>query len=299
MSEFDTGPRSTRASVLIPFAIVTLIWGSTWLVIRDQISVVPATWSVSYRFLVGGLAMGAFALAKRESFRLAAGIGLFQFVLNFTFVYRAEAYITSGLVAVVFAMLLIPNAGFARLFLGQRMGRQLLIGSGIAMAGAALLFVHEARVDPAGPARALTGIVLTIVAILSASTANVMQATNTAKRFPMHATLSVAMLIGSALDAVIAYTLNGPPVFEMRAGYVLGILYLGLFASALAFPLYYRVLRTIGPAKAAYSSVIVPVIAMSLSTVFEGYRWSLLASAGAGVTALGLVIALKARRPNR
>jgi len=85
----------------------------------------------------------------------------------------------------------------------------------------------------------------------------------------------------------------------MRAGYVLGILYLGLFASALAFPLYYVVLRTIGPAKAAYSSVIVPVIAMSLSTVFEGYRWSLLASAGAGVTALGLVIALKARRPNR
>jgi drug/metabolite transporter (DMT)-like permease len=80
---------------------------------------------------------------------------------------------------------------------------------------------------------------------------------------------------------------------------VLGILYLGLFASALAFPLYYRVLRTIGPAKAAYSSVIVPVIAMSLSTVFEGYRWSLLAGAGAGVTAIGLVIALRARRPNR
>ncbi|MGO1305430.1 MAG: DMT family transporter, partial [Sphingomonas parapaucimobilis] len=237
MSEFDTAPRSTHAAVLIPFAIVTLIWGSTWLVIRDQISVVPATWSVSYRFLVGGLAMGAFALAKRESFRLgttgllfAAGIGLFQFVLNFNFVYHAEGYITSGLVAVVFAMLLIPNAGFARLFLGQRMGRQLLVGSAIA----------------------LTGIALTIVAILSASTANVMQATRTAKRFPMHATLSVAMLIGSALDAVIAYSLNGPPVFEMRTGYVLGILYLGLFASALAFPLYYRVLRAIGPAKAAY-----------------------------------------------
>ena len=159
------------------------------------------------------------------------------------------------------------------------MGRQLLVSSTIAMAGAALLFVHEARVDPAGPARALTGIALTIVAILSASIANVMQATKTAKRFPMHATISVAMLVGSALDAIIAYSLNGPPVFEMRTGYVLGILYLGLFASALAFPLYYRVLRAIGPAKAAYSSVIVPVIAMSLSTVFEGYRWSLLAGA--------------------
>jgi drug/metabolite transporter (DMT)-like permease len=184
-------------------------------------------------------------------------------------------------------------------FLGQQMGRQLLLGSAVAMAGATLLFVHEARVDPAGPTRAMIGIALTIVAILSASTANVMQATKTARRFPMHATLSIAMLVGAAVDALIAYGLNGPPVFEMRAGYIFGILYLGLFASALAFPLYYRVLRTIGPAKAAYSSVIVPVIAMSLSTVFEGYRWSLLAGAGAAVTALGLVIALKARRPNR
>jgi drug/metabolite transporter (DMT)-like permease len=81
--------------------------------------------------------------------------------------------------------------------------------------------------------------------------------------------------------------------------YWLGTLYLGVFASALAFPLYFGVLRTIGPAKAAYSSVIVPVIAMCLSTIFEGYRWSGLAVAGAALAAVGLVIALRARRPNR
>jgi len=299
-------PQSTRARILIPFAIVTLIWGSTWLVIRDQISVVPASWSVTYRFLLAGLAMLAFARAKGERVRLdaagwlfAVAVGTLQFVLNFNFVYRAEAFITSGLVAVVFALLLVPNALLARLFLGQRLGRQLLVGSGIAMAGVALLFVHEVRSDPHGPATALTGIGWTLLAILSASCANVLQATRTAKRYPMLPTLAVAMLIGAGLDALFAFLTVGPPVVEMRIGYLLGILYLALFASALAFPLYYGVLRVIGPAKAAYSSVIVPVIAMLLSTLFENYRWSPLAAGGAALAGAGLVVALTARRPAR
>jgi drug/metabolite transporter (DMT)-like permease len=302
----EPAPQSTRAAILIPFAIVTLIWGSTWLVIRDQVSSVPPSWSVTYRFLVAGLAMLVLALIKRDRFALdargwafAAAIGLSQFVLNFNFVYRAEEHITSGIVAVVFALLLVPNAVFSRIFLGQRMGRQLLVGSAVAMAGIALLFLHEARLSPNGPGETMLGIGLTLSAILCASSANILQATKTAKRYPMFQTLAAAMLIGTAIDAVAAYTLSGPPVIEWRTGYIGGILYLGLLGSALTFPLYFTVIRTIGPAKAAYSSVIVPVIAMLLSTLFEGYRWSLLAACGSVLAGVGLVIALRARRPNR
>jgi drug/metabolite transporter (DMT)-like permease len=299
-------PQSSRAAILVPFAIVTLIWSSTWIVIRDQIAVVPSEWSVTYRFLVGGAAMTLYALVRRDSFRFdargwafAAAVGVLQFCLNFNFVYRAEHFITSGLVAVVFAMLLVPNALLARIFLGQVMGRQLVIGSGVAMTGVALLFIHEARIDPNGAISALTGIGFTVLAILSASSANVLQATATAKRYPMAPILAVAMLIGAGIDGITAWAMHGAPVVEWRWGYVAGIAYLGLFASALAFPLYYRVLRVIGPAKAAYSSVIVPVIAMLLSTLFEGYRWSALSVAGSVLAAIGLVIALRARRPNR
>ena len=301
-----TPPNSSRLGILIPFSIVTLIWGSTWLVIRDQLGVVPPSWSVSYRFLVGGITMAIYALVKRQSFRLdargwgfATALALTQFCLNFNFVYRAEQYITSGLVAVVFALLLVPNAILARLFLGQRMGRQLLVGSAVAMAGVTLLFVHEARTAAAGTQTVLLGIGITLFAILSASSANVMQGTQTAKRYPMGAMLAVSMLIGAVMDAGLAYALTGAPVFETRPAYIAGILYLGVFASAIAFTLYFQVLRVIGPAKAAYSSVIVPVIAMLLSTLFEGYRWSLLAGAGAALTGVGLVIALRARRPAR
>ena len=306
MSEAAAPPNSTRLGILIPFGIVTLIWGSTWLVIRDQLAVVPPSWSVSYRFAVAGIAMTAWALIRRDSFRLdargyafAAAIGISQFCFNFNFVYRAEGYITSGLVAVVFALLLVPNAAFARLFLGQRMGRQLLAGSAVAMAGVTLLFLHEARTDPRGVSSSLTGIAWALAAVLSASTANVLQATKTAKRYPMASTLGIAMLMGALLDAAVAWALTGPPVIEARWGYVAGVVYLGLAASALAFPLYFNIIRVIGPAKAAYSSVIVPVIAMLLSTLFEGYRWSALAVAGAVLAGIGLVIALRARRPVR
>ncbi len=301
-----TAPNATKARILIPFGIVTLIWGSTWLVIRDQIAVVPPSWSVTYRFLVAAAAMAGWAAYRRETLRLdtrglgfAAVLGLMQFCLNFNFVYRAEAFITSGLVAVIFALLLVPNAILGRIFLKQRLGAQLILGSAVAMAGIVLLFVHEARADPAGPVRVMTGIGFTLLAILSASVANVMQATRAAARYPMAPMLAISMAIGAVANAAFAWWLTGPPAIEPRIGYIAGILYLGLFASALAFALYYSIIRTIGPAKAAYSSVIVPVIAMMLSTLFEDYRWSLLAAAGGVLTGIGLVIALRARRPAR
>lgn len=306
MSEAPAPPQSTRLAILIPFAIVTLIWGSTWIIIRDQIGSVPPSWSVTYRFLVAGIVMLAYAAVRGERIALdargwgfAAALAVLQFCFNFNFVYRAEGFITSGLVAVVFALLLVPNAIFGRIFLGQQLGRQLLIGSGVAMAGVTLLFVHEARSDPHGPAASIAGVAWTLAGVLSASIANVLQATETARRYPMVSMLGIAMLLGSAIDGAIAWSLTGPPVIEMRIGYLVGIVYLGVVASAVAFTLYFGILRVIGPAKAAYSSVIVPVIAMLLSTLFEGYRWSGLAVAGSALAMLGLVIALRARRPAR
>jgi len=299
-------PRSAQLAILVPFAIVTLIWGSTWLVIRDQVSVAPASWSIAYRFLVAGVAMLGVAALRRERLVLdargwgfALALGFTQFCLNYDFVYRAEEHLTSGLVATIFALLLVPNALLGRVVLGQRLGVRLLAGSAIAMAGVALLLVHELRADPHGAREAWLGIGFTVIAILAASVANVLQATPTAKAYPMAAMLAAAMLIGAALDAAVALVLSGPPVIEPRPAYILGVLYLGLFGSAIAFTLYFNVLRVIGPAKAAYASVIVPVIAILLSTLFEGYRWTVLAAAGGVLTLIGLIIALSARRPAR
>lgn len=298
--------QATQPRILIPLALVTIIWGSTWLVIRDQLGVVPPSWSVAYRFLTAGLAMLAVALWRRERMTLdargwgfAAALGMFQFCLNFNFVYRAEGYITSGLVAVLFALLVVPNAVFGRVFLGQRLGTQFIVGSVIGMGGVGLLMLHELRADVSGTGATALGFLFTGAAILSASAANIMQANETAKRYPMATMLGWSMLIGVAFNAAFALATVGGPAFDWRVGYILGVLYLGIAGSAVAFTLYFGVIRVIGPAKAAYSGVAVPVIAMLLSTAFEGYRWSPLALAGAVLAGVGLVIALRARRPNR
>lgn len=303
---FDTAPRSTRLSVLIPFAIVTLIWGSTWYVIKDQLAVVPPSWSVTYRFAVAGVAMLIWAAMRKERLTLdargmmfAGVLGVTQFVLNYNFVYISEQYITSGVVAIVYALLLVPNAILARIFLGQRMGRQLMLGSAIAIAGVGLLFVHEARLDGIAAGKVVLGIGIAFAGLLFASIANVMQGTRTAKAYPMAAMLGWAMLIGAALDGLWSLATAGPPVIETRWGYWAGILYLGVFGSAIAFHLYFRLIQSIGPTKAAYTGVAIPVIAMVLSTLFEGYRWSWTAAAGSALALAGLVVALRARRPNR
>jgi drug/metabolite transporter (DMT)-like permease len=247
-----------------------------------------------------GVAIGTKAPIRldRRALGFVILLGLAQFCFNFNFVYRAEHYVTSGLVAVVFALLFVPNAMMARAFLGLRLSKPFLIGSAIATAGIALLFLNEARGDLGDQSATLTGIGFTFLGVISASTANVMQASDRAKSLPMASMLGWAMLSGAAIDGALAWATSGPPVVEWRLGYFAGLAYLGIVASALAFSLYFRMIRDIGPAKAAYSSVVVPVLAMALSTGLEGYRWTPLAVAGSLVAFAGMLIALSARKPS-
>lgn len=295
-----------QARSLVPFVTVTLIWSSTWLVITGQLGTVPPSWSVTYRFLVAAVAMIAYAMFRRESLRLpvrqiglAALVGLFHFTINFNTLYRAEQYIASGLVALLFALLIVPNAVLARIFLKQQVSLRFLIGSVIAIGGVAILFAHELEASGVGATAVAIGVGLTSISILAASISNVMQAAPSVRAAPLAPMLSWAMLIGAAGSALYAWVTAGPPVMDWRPSYILGMLYLGIVASTLTFPLYFGVIRAIGPARAAYSSVLIPIVAMGLSTVFEDYRWSFQSALGCALTLVGLVVALRARSPAR
>ncbi len=293
-----------RPRVLVPFIIATIVWGTTWIVIRGQLGTVPPTWSVAYRFAIAALAMFAYAAYVRAPFGIgrtghvfAALFGFAQFVLNFNFVYRAEEHVTSGLVAVLFALLLVPNALLGSVFLKQRISRQFLIGSCIAVLGVGLLILQEVRADAAGVEATLLGVALTLLGVLSASTANIMQGTAWGRALPMASTLAWGMLWGAAINAALALVTVGAPQVDWSASYLGGVAYLGVFASAVAFTCYFGVIREIGPARAAYSSVLTPIMAMIISTVVEDYRWSLLAAGGGALALGGLLVALSARRP--
>lgn len=292
-------------SIIVPFIIFTAIWGSTWIVIRDQLGVVPAQWSVAYRFLIAAAGMMAVARWQGLSLRLspsllrdAGVVGVAQFCANFNLVYLAEHHITSGLVATAFALLLIPNSLLAWAVLGQRPNARFFIAGAVAVVGIGLLFLHEWREAPVAAGGAiLAGLGWTLAAMLSASFANVYQAAHHVRAHSLTVLLAWAMLLGAAIDVAIAFAVAGPPVFDPRPAYVAGVVYLALAASTLCFSLYFPVVRKIGPARAAYSSVMVPVIAMTLSTIFEGYRWSALAMAGAGLAIAGMLLALSWARP--
>jgi drug/metabolite transporter (DMT)-like permease len=301
VSEATGAPASQGRNIAI-FILLSLVWGSTWLVIKDQISVVPPAWSVTWRFLLAGAVMLGLCAARdeklalpAEALGLAAVIALCQFVLNFQLVYAAELYLTSGLVAVLFALMLVPNALLARLFLKFPIGQRFLIGSAVALAGVALLLAHEYRAAPTGM-NVIAGIALAGAAVLSASVGNVLQASAAARRTAILPLIAWAMLLGGLGNAAYAWAAAGPPQFDPRPEYWLGMGYLALVGTVLTFPLYSQLLREWGPGKAGYNGVVVPVVAMALSTLFEGYVWTALAAGGAGLAMCGLLIALSGRK---
>jgi len=294
---------ATGLRIAVPFLIVALIWGSTWFVILGQNDLAPTAWSVTWRFALATPAMFVTTLAMGRTLRIGRGghwlaliVGLTQFCGNYNFVYRAEEHLTSGIVATMIGLMLVPNAILARVLLGQPITRRFAIGSAIALAGIALLLLHEAHDAPAG-GNVVLGIVFAATAMLCASVSNVVQANDTGRALPMVSLLSWAMLYGTLIDGALAWVISGPPVFPTSAAYWLGTGYLAILGTVVTFPLYYTLIRQIGAGKAAYSGVAVVVIAMLISTLLEGYRWSPLAVAGAAFATVGLMVALSARRP--
>ena len=305
MTEAERAPEPgfLAPRVWIPFLVVSLIWGSTWLVIRDQLGTVPASWSVAYRFIIAAVGMVILAVAMRQPLKIDRPmvgwtmlLGLLQFSMNFNFVYAAENHITSGLVAVMFALLIVPNALLAKYWLGRQIGGAFRLGSAIATVGVALLMLQEYRVAPVGGTEVLLGLSLALCSVCTASVSNVLQVTPKIARYPTITILAWSMLWGSLANALFAFITQGPPVIDTRPGYIGGVLYLSIIGSVVTFPLYFRLIRDIGPGKAAYTGVVIPVVAMILSTIFEGYIWSTLALAGGLLAMVGLVVAMQARK---
>lgn len=306
MSAPATKPHALlRPQVAIPFALTALIWGSTWYGIKYQLAAAPPAWSVTWRFLLAAAGMFVLAAIRSEGWRMprdghryALGVAITQFFVNYLLVYQAELYLTSGVVAVLYALMIPVNAVLAHFVLGERITGRFLAGAAVGLAGTGLLLVHEAQ---SAPMHGLVwfGLALTAAGILTASGANIIQALPGARRQPIVVLLAWSMLYGTLFDGVFAWITAGPPALPLEPHYLGAVAYLALLGSVVAFPLYFQLIRELGAGRAAYLNAVVPVIAMLLSTLFEGYRWTWLAVAGAALAVLGTVMALRARSPSR
>lgn len=285
------------------YAATVLIWGSTWLAIRFQLGVVAPDLSVVYRFaLASALLLGYCLLTRRplhyplRAHGFIALQGLFLFCANYILFYLAAQHVPTGLLAVVFTLILPMNVVNGALFLGAPVDRRVVIGGAIGLAGMSLLFWPEIAAFEASSG-ALLGLGLAVAATLSASLGNMVAARNLRVGLPVMQTNALGMSYGALLTLAFVVVRGAPLAFDDSIGYLASLLYLAVFGSVVAFGCYLTLVGRIGLDRAAYAMVLFPVVALALSTVFEGYRWTLFAMAGVAFILAGNLIVL--RKPRR
>lgn len=284
------------------YGVVVLIWGTTWYVIKFQLGVVEPEISLVYRFGLAALCLFGYArlagsplgLSWRDH-RFIALQGATLFCLNYWMTYLSTQYLTSGLVAVLFTAIIFFNIVNGRMILGTAIEGRVLAAAGAGVVGVALLFLPELQAAMHEPLIA-RGAALALGATYLASLGNMAASRNTRAGLPVVTVNAYGMAYGAAGLAAIALLRGAPLDFDPRWPYVLSLLYLSLAGTALAFGLYLALIRRIGASRAAYTSVLFPVVALVVSTLFEGYRWSLPAVIGLAVLVAGNALALGGTR---
>ncbi|MFB2594007.1 DMT family transporter [Paracoccus sp. p4-l81] len=285
------------------FAATVLIWGTTWIAIAMQIGPVPVPVSVFYRFaLAAAILIPALALTGRlpaiprgqRRWILAQAACLFS--LNFLCFYTATASIPSGLVSVIFSLATVYNAINARIFFGDRITARVLIAGVMGFAGLALMFKAELADHPMG-AQALRGIALAALGTLFFSFGNMISRRNSAAGIAPLTANAWGMGMGALILAGVIAATGTPIVAPPDARYWGALIYLSVVGSIIGFTTYLMMVARMGTAKAAYATVMFPVIALILSSLFEGYRWQPLSIAGLGLALAGnLVLFARPRR---
>ena len=284
------------------FLLSSLIWGSTWFVIRYQLGRVAPEVSVVYRFALAAALLLGFCAAtgirmrysRREHFLVAAQ-GAFMFAPNYVLIYHSERFLASGLVAVVFSIIVIFNILGMRLFFGQPIRFKMIAGAAAGVGGVALLFWPELAHFEGG-AKEGTGLALATVATFVASIGNLIAAHNYRLGMPVQSSTGFAMLYGALMVTAWAIVTGVPWTFLSTGGYLLSLAYLAVFGSVVAFVAYLTLAGEIGADRAGYVGVVTPVVALALSTALEGYRWTVPAVAGAALCLGGNVLILRRKR---
>ena len=283
------------------YLTVVFIWGSTFFAITFQLGEVPVELSIAYRFALAAVLLFAWCRLKNLRLRLSAGQhlwislqGLMLFGLNYLVIYWATNDLTSGLIAVVFSTIVLMNIANAALFLKRAVNPAVVAGGLFGLAGICLVFWPELKQLNDGSG-ALRGLLFSLLGTFFASLGNVIAARNQINGMPVVQTNAYGMAYGAIILASIALLQGVPWTFSFAAGYSLSLLYLALFGSVLAFGSYLTLLGRIGPDRAAYTMVVFPLVPLGLSTLFEGYQWSLSSIGGVILVVVGNLLLVASR----
>lgn len=278
-----------------------LIWGSTWLAITYQLGEVDPLVSVIYRMALGAALLFIWCRIKNiplllslhnHRFMLAQGCLLFG--LNYWTIYWSEVYLPSGIVAVIFSLLVFFNIINGRLFLNYPITLPTLVGGVIGLTGIGMLFYPEIASFSSADG-ALLGFALSFTSVAVASLGNIVATRNGNTGISVWAINAWSMLYGTLMLTLIALLTGAEFSYGSTLEYTLSLVYLSVFGTILAFGAYLKLLINIGPNRAGYSSLVIPFVAIILSTLFESYQWTWLAAGGFALVALGNYLILTRR----
>ena len=281
------------------YVVTILIWGSSWLAIKFQLGVVDPMVSVAYRFLLAsgiswiycrysGLQL-SFRL-RDHGFMFLQGVSLFA--LNYWLFYISELTLTSGLAAVIFSTIVVMNMLNGAIFLKNRLELRVVIGAVLGLSGIILVFWPEISDFETGSVIFFAA-TLAVLATFLASLGNIASARNQREGIPVVQSNTYGMTYGALLMLVLAWSTGHEFNFEFTVSYVSSLVFLSVFASIIAFWSYLTLLGRVGVERAAYATLIFPLVALGISTIFEGYQWSAYAVIGIVLILGGNLLILK------
>jgi len=283
-------------STSVLYSLTVLIWGSSWLAIHFQIGVVPPEIAIVYRFVLASSLLVVWCLARGISLRIAsrhhpylALLGLSLFSLNYLLFYYAAFGLATGLLAVIFSTMTVMNIFNSALFLKHRIQKKTIVAVLFGLTGMGLVFWPELA---ASQAQAAGAIGMSLIATYLASIGNIVSARNQKHGISVASANAIGMAYGVLFLFVFSILSGTPFVIDTDIRFIGSLLFLALFASAIAFGCYLTLVGRIGPENAAYATVLFPIVALALSTWFESYVWQGRTLVGVSLVLIGNVVVL-------
>ena len=278
-----------------------LIWGTTWIAIPLQLGEVAILTSVFYRFALAAAIMlflvlvsGRLQTTSKQDHGFMVLHGICLFSLNFVCVYTAGLTVSSGLLAVIFSSSTLFNAINNRIFWGEKPTPAVFAAGILGIIGLSLMFWPELAED-SNKGVDLGSIGFAFLGTFLFSLGNMISVRHNKKGLKPFTSSAYAMVYGALFLAGLLLITNTPLTWDSHPQYLGGLFYLAIIGSVAGFTAYLSLVARIGASKAAYATVLFPVVALALSTVFEGYAWSLSSLSGLGLVLLGngLILGIK------
>ena len=282
----------------ILFLITLFCWSPTWYLIKFQLGYVDPLVSVFYRFLIAAIIIFIFLIVKNKNLKFSINhhfwflfFGTCLYSINYVFFYLSNTYLISAFPAIVFSTVVIMNILGETFYFKKKPSLKTLIGATIGMIGIIIIFNDEIFNFSLSEGTHV-GLFLALIGTFCASTGNMVHQRNLNNNFPPIQTIAYAMLYGSLVTLFVTQIRGAELLFENSVSYISSLLYLSIFGSIFAFVSYLKLLEKVGPGRAGYVGVVMPVLALMISTIFEKLEWQIDLIIGLPILIIGAILVI-------